>query len=90
MSIQLSGFKFAISEKNNKKYDVYNNNGDFITSFGAIKKNGEPYTQYYDKIGVYKNWNNNDEAKRDNYKKRHEKDRHIKYSAGWFSDKFLW
>jgi hypothetical protein len=89
MSIQLSGFEFMPSEKKNKKYDVYRN-GQFITSFGAIKENGEPYTQYFDKIGIYKDYDNNDKIKRANYKKRHQKDRLKKYSAGWFADQFLW
>ncbi len=45
-----------------KKYDVYNNRtGHYITSFGALKKNGEPYEQYNDnRIGYYKQDNHYD------------------------------
>jgi len=89
MWYHLNGFDFRKSIKKNKKYDVFKD-GKYITSFGAIHPNGTPYTQYFDKIQVYKDYNNYDDKKRENYKKRHEKDRHNKYSAGWFSDIFLW
>jgi hypothetical protein len=88
MWIKLAGFDFRKSTKKNKKYDVFRD-GQYITSFGAIQ-NGVPMSQFFDKIGLYSEYNNNDDIKRKNYKKRHDGDRHNKYSAGWFSDVFLW
>jgi len=54
-----------------KKYDVYDKNYKYITSFGAIRPNGIPYEQYYDKLGYYKDYNHNDKQRRDRYRKRH-------------------
>jgi hypothetical protein len=85
----LNDFEFRKSIRKLKKYDVFYN-GEYITSFGGIRPNGVPHTQYYDKLRLYKDYDNLDEKKRANYKKRHEGDRHKKYSAGWFSDLVLW
>jgi hypothetical protein len=89
MNIKLNDFEYRKSTRKLKKYDVYY--GDkYITSFGGIRPNGVPHSQYYDKLGLFREYDNNDDKKRENYKKRHEKDRHNKYSAGWFSDLLLW
>ena len=87
--LTLNDFDYRRSRRKDKKYDVYYKK-NFITSFGGIHPNGMPYSQYYDKLGLFREYDNNDDRKRANYKKRHEKDRHNKYSAGWFSDLLLW
>ena len=87
--VYLDGYEFFKSNKKNKKYDVYKN-GRFLASFGAIKKNNTPYSQFFDKIGIFKNYNNYDEKKRENYKKRHYKDIHKKDSPGFFAFNYLW
>jgi len=78
---------FEKSKNPNKKYDAYVKNGNriFKVSFGA---NG--YEQYHDKIGLYKNLDHHDENRRRLYKIRHEGDRHVKWSPGWFADQYLW
>ena len=76
---------FRKSTKKFKKYDAIMPNGS-IVSFGDKR-----YSQYHDNaLGLYKNLDNNDKERRRLYKLRHEKDRHIKYSPGWFSDQYLW
>jgi hypothetical protein len=87
--LDLNDFDYRKSKNKLKKYDVLRN-GKLVVSFGGIHPNGKPYSQFFDKLGVYSDYNNNDEKKRANYKKRHEADRHKKYSAGWFADKILW
>lgn len=71
------------SKNKNKKIDVYTKTNDFIVSVGAtgykdyptfIQQNGK---QFADK-------------RRELYKKRHQKDRTIKNSRGWYADKLLW
>jgi len=89
MNINLNDFEYRKSTRKLKKYDVFYK-GKYIVSFGAIHPNGTPFSQYFDKLHLYKDYNNLDEKKRANYKKRHENDRHKKYSAGWFSDLLLW
>lgn len=91
MWYHLDNFDFRKSVKKNKKYDVFYN-GNYITSFGGIHndKNKTPYTQYFDKIGVYSDYDNFDEKKRSNFKKRHELNRHKICSPAWFSDNYLW
>lgn len=79
----------APSKYKQKKYDAYTKDGEYITSFGAIKKNGTPYDQYKDKIGYYSMYDHKDKKRRDNYYKRHNKN-YPKYSPDWFSKKFLW
>lgn len=87
--VYLNGYEFYTSHKKNKKYDVYKN-GRYLTSFGAIKENGEPYEQYYDKIGLYSIYNHLDKKRKELYKNRHKKDIGKKESAGWFAFNYLW
>ena len=87
--VYLDGYEFFKSNKKNKKYDVYKN-GRFLASFGAIKDNGMPYEHYFDKIGLFKQFNHYDEKRRENYKKRHYKDIHKKDSPGFFAFNYLW
>ena len=64
-----------------KKIDVYKN-GQFLFSIGDIKYNDYP-TYYKISPELAK-------QRRRLYKIRHEKDRHIKNSKGYYSDKLLW
>jgi len=81
-------YTFRKSRRKNKKYDVFKNN-KYLVSFGAIKKNGIPYDQYYDKIGSYSKYNHNDNKRLVNYYSRF--GRNPKYeSAMWFSHRYLW
>lgn len=74
----------------NKKYKVelYENGNKIKTiQFGDVR-----YQHYRDitPLKLYTHLNHNDKERRHRYKIRHEKDRHIKYTAGWFADKYLW
>lgn len=84
---------FQKSKRKNKKYDVYNENGEYITSFGDKR-----FQHFKDKIGMYSHLNHNDEKRRKAYRKRHagvklkDGSRAIdkKLSPAWFSYKLLW
>jgi hypothetical protein len=69
--------------------------------FGGIKENGEPYGQYFDKIGHFSKYNNYDTNRRKNYRLRHSSiymdddgtevpAYQYKYSPAWFSYNYLW
>ena len=80
----LKGYEFvAPSKVSGKKYDAYKN-GKYITSFGSYG-----YSQYKDKIGHYKSFNNNDIKRKKLYYIRHSIN-YKKETADWFSKKFLW
>lgn len=65
----------------NKKIDVFKN-GQKIASIGAIGYGDYPtYLQTDKKLA---------ETKRKNYKARHQKDRLVKGSPGYFADQILW
>lgn len=70
------------SENKNKKIDVFK--GDvLVASIGA--KNYKDYPTYINEKGLsYAN------ERRQLYKARHNKDRKIKGSNGWYADKILW
>jgi len=58
--------------------------------FGAIKKDGTPYSQFKDKaLGLYSKYDNNDKERRKRYLKRHNK-KYGKYSADTLAKKYLW
>lgn len=77
-------YHFIKSPIKTKKYRALFNDGSYV-DFGA-----RFYTQYEDKaLGLYSNYNNLDKKKRENYYKRHNID-YPKYSADWFSKKYLW
>tara|TARA_R110000782_G_scaffold233899_1_gene320061 strand:- start:348 stop:623 length:276 start_codon:yes stop_codon:yes gene_type:complete len=58
--------------------------------FGAIKKDGTPYSQFKDKaLGLYSKYDTNDKARRKLYYKRHNK-KYGKYSADTLAKKYLW
>lgn len=87
--IEKDNYIFKRSTSKLKKYDVYNSQGKKICSFGAIKPNGTPYEQFKDKIGLYSSYDHNDNKRRVNYYKRHNKT-YNKESADWFSKNYLW
>ena len=70
-------------EKVNKKIDVYDVYGNLLASIGDIHYLDYPYYLKYcgKKIA---------EDRRKAYKIRHENDRHIKGSAGYYADQLLW
>jgi hypothetical protein len=71
------------SKKKNKKIDVYNKRKEFIVSIGARGYGDYPtYLKYFGKEYA--------DNRRKLYKKRHERDRHIKGTAGFYADKLLW
>lgn len=71
------------SERKNKKIDVYDKNGYYITSIGAYGAMDYPtYLLYFGKKIA-------DERRR-LYKIRHKKDRLVKGTAGYYADKLLW
>jgi hypothetical protein len=82
----------APSHKTDKKYDVYDNRtGDYVCSFGQIKKNGIPYEQFRDRIGYYKEYNHYDRERRNRYRNRHKKDAYnVIGTPSYFSTYFLW
>ncbi len=81
------GYHIFVSDKPNKKYYaiIKGEKRDKKVYFGDTN-----YEQYFDKLGHYEAQNHNDPKRRQHYKNRHEKDRHLVGSAGWFSDQILW
>ena len=80
---------FAPSRRKLKKYDVfYTKDNKYITSFGAIRKNGVPYEQFKDKIGRYSKYDHKDPKRKKSYYARHGKATPL--SAKFFSHRFLW
>lgn len=65
-----------------KKIDVFKDN-EKVASVGAMGYND--YPTFMKKFG--KEYADN---RRKLYKQRHEKDRHVKGSAGYYADKLLW
>jgi hypothetical protein len=76
------GVEIKPSKNKNKKIDVYKNN-NFITSIGA--SGYKDYGTYIKEDGLAKA-----KERRTLYKLRHNKDRTIKGSAGFYADKILW
>ena len=70
------------STKPDKKIDVFRN-GEKIASVGAFGMND--YPTFIRKRGI-----TFAKTRRKLYKRRHERDRHIKWSNGWLADKLLW
>lgn len=77
------GVLIAPSQKRNYKIDVYDKDKNYLTSIGD--KRYSDYPTYIKLYGLeYAN------KRRQLYKNRHEKDRQIEGSRGFFSDKLLW
>lgn len=70
-----------------KKIDVYKN-GKKVASIGARCMNDYPTYLAKERKGYYEKGYAN--KRRKLYKERHEKDRHIVGSAGYYADKILW
>lgn len=66
-----------------KKIDVYDKRGKKIASVGANGMNDYP-------TYILKKGHSYAKKRRKLYKRRHTRDRHVKYSNGWFADKLLW
>jgi len=83
----LNNFKFqAPSKRKGKKYDVYNKDGKYICSFGALG-----YQQYKDRIGYYSKSDHLDKDRRRLYQQRHQKDLITdKTKPGYFAWFYLW
>jgi hypothetical protein len=71
------------SNKKDKKIDVYNKDNKYMLSIGFLGYND--YPNFINKFGK-----EYADKKRILYKKRHEKDRNIKGSKGFYADKLLW
>jgi len=87
--------RFEKSKNKTKKYTAIIQNKktkrEVKVNFGAIKTNGEPYSQYKDKaLGIYSKYNHNDKERRARYKARHKNDNLHEFSAGYFAMKYLW
>ena len=77
------GVKIAPSTTRNKKIDVYDWRNNFITSIGAIGYGDYPtFWKHFGKEYADK--------KRRLYKIRHQKDRVVLGSAGYYADQILW
>jgi len=66
-----------------KKIDVFNKQGEKLASIGALGMND--YPTWIKKMGK-----TFADFRRKNYKLRHENDRHVKGSAGYYADQLLW
>ena len=76
------GVQIKPSTRKGKKLDVYKDNKKVASIGGAGYKDFPTYTK--EKGLQYA------KERRKLYKERHEKDRHKKGSAGFYSDKILW
>lgn len=70
------------STRKNKKIDIYDKQGKYITSVGSIAYGDYPTYLKKDKDLA--------ERKKINYKKRHEKYRKIERSPSYYADQLLW
>jgi len=77
------GVRVELSKNPKKKLDVYDKYGLKLCSIGS--SNYYDYPTYLEVFGKEVA-----EKRRKLYKQRHEKDRHIIGSPGFFSDKLLW
>jgi hypothetical protein len=77
------GVTIKPSSVQGKKIDVFNKKGEKIASIGALGYSDYP-TYLKDKGKEYA------DSRRKLYKERHESDRHVRGSAGYYADKILW
>ena len=71
------------STNKGKKIDVFNKKGEKLVSIGAIGYGDYPTFLTMKGKGFA-------DKRRKLYKMRHEKDRHIRGTAGFYADKILW
>lgn len=81
------GVEVKASQTKGKKIDVYKE-GEKIASIGALGMNDYPTYLEKEREGLVEKGTAN--RRRKAYKMRHEKDRHIKGSNGYYADKLLW
>lgn len=91
--------QFSISTRKNKKYMTITPKGKLI-HFGAIRPDGEPYSQYKDStpIKYYSYVDHKDKNRRDRYRARHKKilDKSgkpaylNKENAAYYAWRYLW
>jgi hypothetical protein len=81
------GVEVKPSKTKGKKIDVFKN-GEKVASVGALGMNDYPTYLEKEKDGVVAQGTAN--RRRKAYKMRHEKDRHIRGSKGFYADKLLW
>lgn len=75
--------KIRPSTRKGKKLDVYDKKGNFLTSVGAKGYLDYPtYKKLFGKTVA--------DQRRRLYKQRHQADRKVKGSAGYFADQLLW
>ena len=75
--------KIRPSTRKGKKLDVYDKEGNFLTSVGAKGYLDYPtYKKLFGKTVA--------DQRRRLYKIRHQSDRSVKRSPGWYADKLLW
>ena len=81
-----NGYTIYPSNKQFKKYDVYDKSEKFVVSFGDKR-----YEQFKDKFGYYSSKNHYDAKRRESYRKRHANDKikNPKY-AGYWAYNYLW
>lgn len=83
--------KYGVSVKpstvQGKKIDVYKN-GEKVASVGAIRYNDYPTFMRLEREGKVPKGTAN--LRRKAYKIRHQKDRSVRGSNGWYADKLLW
>lgn len=77
------GVTIKQSTRKGKKIDVFDKDGNKLASIGALGYSDYP-TFLENKGKEFA------DQKRKNYKSRHEKDRSVKYSNGWYADNLLW
>jgi hypothetical protein len=75
------------SKTHGKKLDVFKN-GEKVATIGAIGYADYPTFMRLERQG--KVATGTAVRRRKAYKMRHEKDRHIRNSNGWYADKLLW
>lgn len=81
------GVEVKLSNSKGKKIDVYKS-GEKVASVGALGY--DDYGTFLEKERAGKVPRGTAQAKRKAYKARHEKDRKIVHSPGWYADKLLW
>ena len=81
------GVEVRPSKVKGKKIDVYKD-GKKIASVGALGYNDYPTFMEKEQMGIVPKGHAN--SRRKEYKRRHDKDRKVRDSRGWWADKLLW
>jgi len=81
------GVEVRPSKNKGKKIDVFKN-GKKIASVGALGYADYPTFMEQEKAGKVPKGHS--KLRRKEYKRRHDKDRKVRNSRGWWADKLLW